>query len=216
MFSKGMSDNQSRVYFQNLVFERMIEDIPSFISDEVKKVEAEILKNAEETAQGDTYPESHTYGDPKTGEWHEEEIEVTMAHSIANSDIRNELIKILEEMPYYFYQAMVAMLWSFAETTLKNEQKEFKVKKTKVEYLFEEIMEKIGHEDLGTVKDLWPNVKEFNDIRNQVIHEGQVKKQDIVINQEYLLKNLKCIHVLLKKTTDAVEEYKQTNKSEKK
>lgn len=216
MFSKGMSDNQSRVYFQNLVFERMIEDIPSFISDEVKKVEAEIFKNAEETAQGDTYPASHTYGDPKTGEWHEEEVEFPVSHDIAKSDPLNEYIKLLEEMPYYFYQAMVAMLWSFAETTLKNEQKEFKVKKTKVEYLFEEIMEKIGREDLGTMKDLWPNVKEFNDIRNQVIHEGQVKKQDIVINQEYLLKNLKCIHVLLKKTTDAVEEYKQTNKSEKK
>lgn len=216
MFSEGMNNNQYRVYFQNLVFERMIEDIPSFISDEVKTVEAEIFKTAEETAQGDTYPASHTYGDPKTGEWHEEEIEVPVEHSIANSDIRNELIKLLEEMPYYFYHAMVAMLWSFAETTLKDANKDFKVKKTKVEYLFEEIKETIERPDLGTVKDIWPDIKEFNDIRNQVIHEGQVKKQDIVINQEYLLKNLKCIHVLLKKTTDAVEEYKQTNKSEKK
>lgn len=215
MFSKGMSENQSRVYFQNLVFERMIEDIPSFINEEVKKVEEEIFKNAEEIAQGDTYLASHGYFDPETGECHEEEVEVPVELSIANSDIRNELIKLLEEMPYYFYQAMVAMLWSFAETTLKDENNEFKVKKTKIEYLYEEIMDKIGREDLGTVKDLWPNVKEFNDIRNQVIHEGQVKKQDIVINQEYLLKNLKCIHVLLKKTTDAVEEYKQMNKSEK-
>ena len=213
MFSKGMSDNQSRVYFQNLVFERMIEDIPSFIEEEVQKVEQEIRINAKETAQCDTYLASHGCCDPETGECHEEEDEVPEELSMANSDIRNELIKLLEEMPYYFYQAMVAMLWSFAETTLKNEQKEFKVKKTKVEYLYEEIMDKIGREDLGTVKDLWPNVKEFNDIRNQVIHEGQVK--NIVINQEYLLKNLKCIHVLLKKTTDAVEEYKQTNKSEK-
>ena len=131
MFSKGMSDNQSRIYFQNLVFERMIEDIPSFIEEEIQKVEQEIRINATETAQGDTYMASDIYGDPETGEWHEEKIEVPVSHDIANNDPRNEYIKLLEEMPYYFYHTMVAMLWSFAETTLKDESKESKVKKNK-------------------------------------------------------------------------------------
>lgn len=216
MFSKGMSENQSRVYFQNLVFERMIEDIPSFIEEEVKKVEQEIRINAKETAQGDTYLESHGYCDPETGECHEEEVEVPVSHNIAINDPRNEYIKLFEEIPYYFYQAMVAMLWSFAETTLKGEKKESKVKKTKVEYLFEEIKEAIERPDVGTVEDVWPDVKKFNEIRNQIIHEGRIKKRNIDINQEYLLKNLKCINLLLKKTTDAVEEYRQINTSEKK
>lgn len=210
MISKGMSNQQAKIYFQKLVFERMIEDIPSFIEDEIQKIIYQIRRDAEKTAQGDTYTENHTYGDPKTEELHIEEEQVPIADNIARNDSRNGYIELLEEIPDYFYHAMVAMLWSFAETSLKKVYEHGNLKKTNVEYLYDKIITSVGRSDLGEVRDVWANVKEFNTIRNQIIHEGSLKKGLPNVDQEYLHTNLESIYSLLKKTVDAIEEYNKT------
>lgn len=210
MFAKGMSEDQCKIYCQKLVFERMIEDIPSFINYEIHKLEDQIKKDAEVTGGGDTYTEIHCCTDLKKVECAVEEFQVPIAYDIAKNDIRNSYIELLEKIPYYFYHAMVTMLWSYAEYSLKEEIKQVNTKKTSVEYLFDKIKTNIGRMDLGSVQDVWSNVKEFNEIRNQIVHEGKVKRAYPEINQEYLYRNLNSIYALLKKTIDAIEEHNAT------
>ena len=210
MFAKGMSEEQYKIYCQKLLFERMIEDIPSFINDEIHKLEDLIKKDAEETGNGDTYTDSHCCADLENGKCVVEEFQVPIAYDIAKNDIRNSYMELLEKIPYYFYHAMVTMLWSYAEYSLKEEIKQVNSKKTSVEYLFDKIKTNIGRMDLGSVQDVWSNVKEFNEIRNQIVHEGKVKRAYPEINQEYLYRNLNSIYALLKKTIDAIEEHNAT------
>lgn len=210
MFAKGMSEEQYKIYCQKLLFERMIEDIPSFINDEIHKLEDLIKKDAEETGNGDTYTDSHCCADLENGKCVVEEFQVPIAYDIAKNDIRNSYIELLEKIPYYFYHAMVTMLWSYAEYSLKEEIKQVTTKKTSVEYLFDKIKIKIGRMDLGSVQDVWSNVTEFSQIRNMIVHEGKVEEPYPDIDQDYLRDNLNSIYSLLKMTIDAVEEHKVT------
>jgi hypothetical protein len=210
MFVKGMSNDQYKIYFQKLVFERMIEDIPSFINDEIHKLEEQIRKDAEVIGNGDTYTESHCCPNIESGECIIDNFQTSIANDIARNDSRTYYAELLEKIPCYFYHAMVVVLWSYAEYSLKEEVKQVKTKKTSVEYLFDKIVSDINRNDLGCVKDVWANVKEFNEIRNQIVHEGEVKKTYPEINQEYLHSNLNSIYSLLKRTIDAIEEHKAT------
>lgn len=210
MFAKGMSNDQYKIYFQKLVFERMIEDIPSFINDEIHKLEDQIKKDAEVIGDGDTYTDSHCCTDLGEGKYVVEDFQTPIANNIARNDHRNRYIELLEEIPYYFYHAMVTMLWSYAEYSLKGEIKQVKTKKTSIEYLFDKIVSDINRSDLGCVQDVWSNVKVFSQIRNMIVHEGKVKENYPNIDQDFLRDNLNSIYALLKKTIDAIEEHNAT------
>lgn len=213
MIAKGMSNQQAKIYYQKLVFERMIEDIPSFIEKEIQKIKEQIKRDADATAKDDTYTVYDTYGDYESKSWHTEEIKVPIADDIARSDSRNGYTDILEKIPHYFYHSMVVMLYSFAESTMKVISEENhqckKNNKKNSNSQFGKCFNKIKNQypliRSISINDYWQDYDVFRKIRNEITHEGEVCNPTDEPTQEFLLNNLHSIYSLLKEIYNKIE-----------
>jgi glucosamine 6-phosphate synthetase-like amidotransferase/phosphosugar isomerase protein len=119
MFGRIRNMNQVKIETEYEVLEHMIQDIPQFIQSEIDKLNEQISNDAKIVSEND------------------QDIEVNMRCS----DIRNYMIDILIEMKTYLYHAMIVMLYSYAETNMKDLSSNLGIKedKCKIKRLYNRI-----------------------------------------------------------------------------
>ena len=149
MFANCRNMAQVKIETEYEVLEHMILDIPRYIQSEIDKLTEQIVKDAKINSEGD------------------QEIEVDMR----STDFRNYLIDVLTEMKTYLYHSMIIMLYSYAETNMKDLSVNLGLHedKCKIKRLFNRIKDNV--DGLSSLEDYWCEIKEFNNLRNSIVHD---------------------------------------------
>lgn len=180
MFGRIRNMNQVKIETEYEVLEHMIQDIPQYIQSEIDKLNEQISNDAKIDSEND------------------QDIEVNMR----SSDIRNYMMDILIEMKTYLYHSMIVMLYSYAETNMKNLSLNLslnlgiKEDKCKIKRLYNRIKDNTN--GLPDIECYWKKIKEFNSIRCSIVHDDIIEPNSkLCIDEAFLLQNAKEIKDLL-------------------
>lgn len=187
MFGKVRNMTQVKIEIEHEMLEHMILDIPRYIQSEINQINEQIAKDAKINSEGDR------------------EIEEDMRLT----DCRNYMVDVLTEMKTYLYHSMIIMLYSYAETNLKNLSANLGLheEKCKIKRLFNRIKDNV--DGLSSLEDYWCEIKEFNNLRNSIVHDDIIDPNSRVsIDEDFLLRNAGKIKELLLQ----VEQSISTNK----
>lgn len=199
MFAKGRSNLQAGIDYDFEMLDYMLGIIPTLIQQSSEEIQKQIDIDAKENAGDDL------------------EIQI----SISNNDCRNELLSLNYDIQRYFICVMTSMIYTFAESKLKqlsNETNKFKKpNKTTVEKFYQNILNTFC--DLQPLDSIWPTFKEFNNYRNKITHElfddrvrfiNDVEKDPTgIVSMEKLETNLKQVHQMLRGIADRITEREQ-------
>lgn len=152
--SKGRNMIQSDIDMKYEVLRAMIDDLPTFIGKIVGDVEKSKKTEVKFVAQGDK----------------EIETDVAIHHPL------NEYEDILLVMNPYIYQAMIRMIYSYAESTLaqfNSHDKWPKGNAPEIVKIISVLQRKynIKERKVKKIKYYWKGFDEFRELRNHLVHE---------------------------------------------
>lgn len=191
MFGKIRNMTQVKVETEYEMLEHMILDIPRYIQSEIDKLNEQIAKDTKINSEGD------------------QEIEVDMRLT----DCRNYMIDVLMDMKTYLYHSMIIMLYSYAETNLKDLSLNLGLQedRCKIKRLFNRIKDNV--DGLSSLEDYWCEIKEFNNLRNSIVHDDIiVPNSKIIIDEDFLLRNAGKIKELLLQVEQSISKNKTSDK----
>lgn len=174
------------------VIQRLISRTPDLIQNEFDAIEIEAKKIAEEKCNEDP------------------EVCRTIYNRYISQRAEDEVWMIME-----FYQSMVLLICSFAETTLKSMMKKTQSRRMNgVRYLddrFAKIRDQYELTSFPEIEFFWPHYSSFLDKRNDIAHghKDDADQNDcekfVVVEKEELVNALEGAHRLLRSIADAID-----------
>ena len=169
MFAHGQHYLQVEIGTKKTILETMIDRFPNILKEEISHYEELINKEVKEIAEGD----------------------IDIELSLRSSSPYNDVIDVQSTIMLYHYYSLAIMIYTFAESSLKqiceySNLKICKVKGSKLFKYYETI--KQTHEALPLLDEIWKERDSFGKIRNRITHE--MKTQNHIATQEYLHKQL--------------------------
>lgn len=179
MFAKGRTELQAMIDYRAEILQRTLGEVPQLIERLFKEIENETSKVAQVEAGDDV------------------DMKLSIQHSL------DEMYRYYDKpfMLELINKALVVMTDSYCESTLKEitKVKKRKAKRgnTDIEKLLAQLPVKPKLNATNFVDEHWPDFVEFHNLRNNIVHEGKVKKGD-ELNIEYIAKNIESVRRLLR------------------
>ena len=192
-FSKGRTSVQVEIDTKADVLRSLIIEFPSFVNNAIENCEKQIKEDAQYVAEGD--PEI---------EW-----------SMLSSHPLNVYEDILLDMTPFVYQALISLIYSYAESTLRAvcgfPQKIKGRNCSEIEKLFQMLQENYNQEGVNNIENVkyyWSDFDEFRCLRNSLVHKWRDSEEADELwktsPQKYLNDNLDTVHTMLREIEKVV------------